>query len=200
VDETDVFVDVDNHIKVDRRTFDWSRLRMLDSRAVDKTLSADEVKAASAHLITNHGDVFSKLSEVREQVPLFSLATLTPLTPIPLVQSQLHTLVASTPVVELDIDEMKQDFEGTPQRIDSWEVTPDTILYERTVQTSYCTLILSGKVVILAGKDKFRADAGAWKVLGADALMSDIYEPGKNNSYAPFGFYNVESYSRFARS
>ena len=44
VDETDVFVDVDNHIKVDRRTFDWSRLRMLDARAVDKTLSADEVK------------------------------------------------------------------------------------------------------------------------------------------------------------
>ena len=61
VDETDVFVDVDNHIKVDRRTFDWSRLRLLDSRAVDKTLSADEVNAASAHLLTNHQEVFGLL-------------------------------------------------------------------------------------------------------------------------------------------
>ncbi|GMH90691.1 hypothetical protein TrVE_jg5975 [Triparma verrucosa] len=154
VDETDVFVDVDNHIKVDRRTFDWSRLRMLDARAVDKTLSADEVKAASAHLLTNHSDVFSKLSE-----------------------SQLHTLVASTPVVELDVDEMKKEYEGTMQKVDSWEVVPDAVLYERGKKSSYSTLILSGKVIILAGKDKFRADAGAWKVLGADALMSDIYEP-----------------------
>jgi hypothetical protein len=36
VDETDVFIDVDNHVKVDRNTFDWARLRLLDSRAVDK--------------------------------------------------------------------------------------------------------------------------------------------------------------------
>ena len=42
VDETDVFIDVDNHVKVDRRTFDWARLRLLDARAVDKTLSAGE--------------------------------------------------------------------------------------------------------------------------------------------------------------
>ena len=61
VDETDVFVDVDNHIKVDRRTFDWSRLRLLDSRAVDKTMGADEVNAASAHLLTNHQEVFGLL-------------------------------------------------------------------------------------------------------------------------------------------
>ena len=45
------------------------------------------------------------------------------------------------------------------------------------MNADYCTLILLGRVIILAGKDKFRADAGAWKVLGTDALLSDVYEP-----------------------
>ncbi|GMI42670.1 hypothetical protein TrCOL_g2899 [Triparma columacea] len=157
VDETDVFVDVDNHIKVDRRTFDWARLRLLDSRAVDKTLGADEVKAASAHLLTNHKDVFGKLTE-----------------------NQLHTLLKTTPVVEVDPDELRPEVKSGGRSevvIDGVSMHRESVLYERGVKATHSTLVLGGRVIVLAGKDRFRADAGAWKVLGTDALMSDDYEP-----------------------
>ena len=36
--------------------------------------------------------------------------------------------------------------------------------------TTSCTLILTGKLCVLAGKDEFRAEAGPWTVLGAEAL------------------------------
>ena len=38
---------------------------------------------------------------------------------------------------------------------------------------SYATLVLNGKLSVLAGVDGFRAEAGPWTVLGADALVSD---------------------------
>jgi metal transporter CNNM len=154
VDETDVFIDVDNHVKVDRRTFDWARLRLLDARAVDKTLSNDEVKAATAHLLANHGDVFGKLSE-----------------------TQLKTMIASTPVTEIDMNALRNEFTGTMLNVDGYDVIPDCLLYKRSEPANYCTLILTGKVVVLAGRDKFKTDAGAWRVLGTDALMSDDFEP-----------------------
>ncbi|GMH50474.1 hypothetical protein TrRE_jg10315, partial [Triparma retinervis] len=145
VDETDVFVDVDNHIKVDRRTFDWARLRLLDSRAVDKTLSGDEVQAACAHLVTNHGCVFGKLSV-----------------------GQLHTLLKTTPVVEVDPDELRQEVKQGGRNeavVGGVSMHREAVIYSRGERAGYCTLILSGRVVVLAGKDEFRADAGAWKVL-----------------------------------
>ena len=36
---------------------------------------------------------------------------------------------------------------------------------------SYATLVLNGKLSVLAGVDGFRAEAGPWTVLGADALV-----------------------------
>ena len=38
---------------------------------------------------------------------------------------------------------------------------------------SYATFVLNGKLSVLAGVDGFRAEAGPWTVLGADALVSD---------------------------
>ena len=53
VDETDVFVDEQHSARVDRvADFDWARLRLLDAKIVDETLSTEEVKAVSAHLRT----------------------------------------------------------------------------------------------------------------------------------------------------
>ncbi|CAM9531830.1 unnamed protein product [Laminaria digitata] len=42
-----------------------------------------------------------------------------------------------------------------------------------------CTLILTGKAAVLAGKDGFQSDAGPWTVLAADALVEDegTYKP-----------------------
>ena len=45
IDETDVYVDVDNHVKIDGRSkIDLTKLRRLDSAVVDATLTEAEVK------------------------------------------------------------------------------------------------------------------------------------------------------------
>jgi len=55
VDETDAWVDGENTAKVDRISdFDWAKLRLLDAKIVDETLSQEEVRAISAHLRMNH--------------------------------------------------------------------------------------------------------------------------------------------------
>ena len=51
IDETDVYVDVDNHVKIDGRSkIDLTKLRRLDSAVVDATLTEAEVKAIAQHL------------------------------------------------------------------------------------------------------------------------------------------------------
>lgn len=76
VDETDAFVDNDQRIKVERGdTFEWARLRLLDTKIVDEMLSASEISAVTAHLKTNHTKSFQLLTDM-----------------------QLRRLVSSTPV------------------------------------------------------------------------------------------------------
>lgn len=143
VDETDVFLHAEDSVKIDRTTFDWARLRLLDSKIVDETLSPEEVKAVCAHLRTNHEDAVSSLTNV-----------------------QLKTLVATTKVSELEKAEQNLD-----------EELPSDLLYKKGEATYVCTLILSGKVTIFAGQDKFRSDVGAWTLLGSQALTDPDYMP-----------------------
>jgi len=64
VDETDAWVDADHTKEVNReKSFDWSRLRLLDSKIVDQTLSEDEVRAVSAHLRQNYRETVTQLSD-----------------------------------------------------------------------------------------------------------------------------------------
>ena len=43
------------------------------------------------------------------------------------------------------------------------------MLYRRGKVSANCTLVLTGKLAVLAGKDAFHAEAGPWTVLGAEA-------------------------------
>lgn len=142
VDETDVFLS-GGDVQLDRTSFDWARLRLLDSKITDQMLSRDEVKAVCAHLRTNHGQSISELSDV-----------------------QLKTFVASQKVC---------DFNEAEQEVT--EALPSELLYSKGEVTNLCTLILSGKVTVLAGIDGFRSDAGAWTVLGSQALTQSDYKP-----------------------
>lgn len=135
VDETDV--------KVDRLVFDWGRLRLLDSKIVDATLSHDEAQAVTAHLRTNHPSAFSLISD-----------------------SQLHRLVTETSVTELPAAEQELG-----------KNVPDDVMYTRGVPSDTCTLILGGKVTVLAGTDEFRSDVSSWSLLGALALTEPVYTP-----------------------
>jgi len=77
VDETDAFVDNDQRIKVERgETFEWARLRLLDTKIVDEMLSASEIGAITAHLKTNHAKYFELLTDLQ----LTRLVSSTPVT------------------------------------------------------------------------------------------------------------------------
>lgn len=52
--------------------------------------------------------------------------------------------------------------------------THDDYLFKRLKISSSCILILNGKLQILAGKDGFKSEIGAWSILGTDALSGDF--------------------------
>eukprot|EP00542_Grammatophora_oceanica_P012062 CAMPEP_0194030466 /NCGR_PEP_ID=MMETSP0009_2-20130614/3936_1 /TAXON_ID=210454 /ORGANISM="Grammatophora oceanica, Strain CCMP 410" /LENGTH=737 /DNA_ID=CAMNT_0038670413 /DNA_START=215 /DNA_END=2429 /DNA_ORIENTATION=- len=144
VDETDAFVDGTHSVKVNRmENFDWGRLRLLDSKIVDATLSFEEARAVTAHFRTNYADAIDLLSE-----------------------KQLNAIISKTSVIELP----------TAERDVGVEV-PEDLMYEQDVETDHCTLILNGKVTVLAGVDKFRSDVSSWAVLGISALTDSSYKP-----------------------
>jgi len=103
VDETDVFLHVGDKETMDRSKFDFSRLRMLDSKIVDEKLSREEVNAVCAHFETNHKLAVSSLS-----------------------RHQLRSLISSTTVTQFEVAEQDIDEEipsellyhkGTPSQI-----------------------------------------------------------------------------------
>ncbi len=47
----------------------------------------------------------------------------------------------------------------------------DVYLYKRGKITNACTLILSGRLKVLSGKEKFEIEMGPWSILAVDALI-----------------------------
>lgn len=144
VDETDAFVDSSQMVKVDRgETFRWASLRLLDTKIVDQTLTFDEARAVTAHLLKNYSSAVELLTE-----------------------HQLHKLVAETPVTVLPTAEQEVG-----------QILPSDLMYEKDVPSDLCTLIVTGKVTVLAGADNFRSDVSSWCLLGAGALSDSNYTP-----------------------
>jgi len=83
-----------------------------------------------------------------------------------LSEGQLRRLVAQTPVTQLQ--EAKQEV---------GESLPTDLLYEKDKPADCCTLILSGKVTVLAGAENFRADVSSWSVLAPNALTDPNFSP-----------------------
>ena len=79
---------------------------------------------------------------------------------------QLNRMIASIPVTELPEEEREVG-----------ELLPKKLLYEKNTQCSACTLILNGKVVVLAGKDNFRSDVSSWSLLAVGALSDEAFAP-----------------------
>jgi len=79
---------------------------------------------------------------------------------------QLARLVAETPVTELQ--EAERDVSDD---------LPMDLLYEKGAPSDSCTLILGGKVTVLAGSDNFRADVSSWTVLAPNALTDPTFRP-----------------------
>ena len=144
IDETDVFVDVDNHVKVAGRSdFDFTKLRRLDAEFVDERLSPEEVQAVTSHLLTN-------VKALRRSTTLD--------------RDEMAQLVRRSRVVEI---------RRKSKNPHSDKIHAQDRIYVRGEAASYATLVLNGKLSVLAGVDGFRAEAGPWTALGADALVSD---------------------------
>jgi len=166
VDETDAFTDGTHSQRVDRaETFKWARLRLLDTKIVDETLSHDETRAVVAHFWKNYPDVVALMTE-----------------------HQLEKLISETHVSNLPAAEQKVG-----------HALPEDLLYERGVPDDVCTLVLSGKVTVLAGADRFRSDVSSWCLLAAGALLDSSYQPDFTAfvSHGPCRCLRI-SYSRFA--
>ena len=60
-----------------------------------------------------------------------------------------------------------------PDAILRMEPSHEDILYKRGKPSNVCTLVLSGRVTVQAGKDSFRSELGPWSLLGADSLEQE---------------------------
>lgn len=83
VDETDNYADSYQSVKIERgESFEWARLRLLDTKIVDELLSPSEISAVTAHLKTNFADCFklvtdSQLSRLVSSTPVLTFPTAT---------------------------------------------------------------------------------------------------------------------------
>lgn len=136
------------------RGIDWeARLRLLDERLVDEHLSSDEVRAVSAHLKTNYSKAVELISD-----------------------KQLKDLLASVPVTEITPALTCASPESDAE--DDWVPTDSTeLLYERGVPAHFCTVVLTGKITVMSGADKFRSEVSNWGVLATRALTDPSYVP-----------------------
>ncbi|KAJ1444882.1 hypothetical protein M885DRAFT_551676 [Pelagophyceae sp. CCMP2097] len=159
IDETDVFVDVDNHIKVvGRSDFDFTRLRRLDAAYVDERLSKAEVDAITAHLLTNVSALKTQpQDDAADGVELRDMQAM-------LTREEMAVLVRRSRVVEQ---------KRVTKSAHAETIVDADFIYRRNAPAAFATLVLNGKLTITAGRDGFRAEAGPWSVLGADALVAD---------------------------
>jgi metal transporter CNNM len=150
VDETDVYVDVDQHIRVrDGREKTILNLGIfnpiLDLRR--EQLGKDETAAVAAHLGC---EAFRKDSQLKlsPQALQWLLAT-----------SLVQTRKRRSPV---GVEEPEED----------------DLLYVYGNSTETCILVLQGRVCVRVGRDGFRTEVGAFAILARDALQeSASYVP-----------------------
>eukprot|EP01029_Cantina_marsupialis_P012982 TRINITY_DN2879_c0_g1_i2.p1 TRINITY_DN2879_c0_g1~~TRINITY_DN2879_c0_g1_i2.p1 ORF type:complete len:503 (+),score=170.14 TRINITY_DN2879_c0_g1_i2:400-1908(+) len=129
--------------QVDRTNFDYNSLRLLDKSDNRNDLSEEEISAVSGHLLTNVKLFKENKKESGESINYEDIAE----------------LVRNSRVLELERDQ-----NPTARR---------NMVYQSGKMDTHCTLILSGKIKILAGREAFECEAGPWRVLAAEALVEE---------------------------
>ena len=51
------------------------------------------------------------------------------------------------------------------------------LIYKRGASADFCTVVLSGKIVVMSGADRFKSDVSSWGVLASRALTDPDYVP-----------------------
>jgi len=147
VDETDVFVDVGNKSRVLREhEFDYTKLSLLDNKiGQHEILTPEEVNAITIYLKNNVAQFQRKMEDGND-----------------FTDEAIKYIITHSKVL---------DIPGT-EAASGMVAPPEDYFYNRGKVTSMCTLVLSGKFHIRAGRDEFRSEAGPWSVIAADALTS----------------------------
>jgi metal transporter CNNM len=153
VDETDVFVHMEQSDRVERQSFDFARLRLLDTDGgKDRRLDAGEAQAVVAHLCAN--------------VTEFSLARKHDGSRVE--NTDVKWLVMRSEVLNWEDDDDDRDLrryqKSSPGRVAAPVVqgarkranSVNKTLYKRGKGTEFCTLVLSGKLNIVVGRDGFK--------------------------------------------
>ena len=136
VDETDVYVHMEHGDKVERDSFDFARLRLLDS-TMTQSMSKSELRAVSVHLSAN--------------VNAFKNPKLT--------SDAMIWMLNNSSVLDIKFEPGQNNKDKSK------------ILYRREKVDTFFTLILSGKIEILAGRDGVHVEYGAFQCLGESALL-----------------------------
>jgi len=143
VDETDVYVDVDNHVQVqdgrEKRLFNLAVFSPVWGLRTEGRLSHEEANAVAAHLsrsvFTHESGMFLGPLAVKWLV----------------VTAEVTNRERSSAIAE-----------DSERHADC--------LYMSGKETDRCTLVLQGRVALRVGVEAFRCEAGAFSVLAKDAL------------------------------
>lgn len=153
VDETDVYVDVDNRIKVfgrEPKAFDLGVFNPVWRRKTDR-LSKEEVCGIAALLAR---EVFCEDPHDISGLHLSDRA--------------LQWLISVGDIVGRTRSTHRTDVE---------EPEPQDWLYHNGRISSSCTLVLQGRIAVRVGREGFRSEAGAFSVLAKDALRPGDFAP-----------------------
>ena len=154
VDETDVAVNNIDEISNGPSTFDYDRLRLLDSGKLEyEKITSKEAAAIGSHLIKNVPQLHRDCNGNTLQ----------------LTDNDVACLLDQCPVYDLT-----RSGDGYSEIHDS------DLLFRKGESCDYMILVLTGKLIVLAGRDRFRSEAGPWTILGADALVMP-----EDSSYTP---------------
>lgn len=82
-----------------------------------------------------------------------------------LTEHQLFRLIAETPVSVLPAATHEVG-----------QVLPNDLLYEKELPADFSTLILAGKVTVVAGADCFKTDVSSWAFLGQNAVLDGNFK------------------------
>lgn len=139
-------------MEMDKREREMARLKMLSGKLADDKLTPEEVQAITSHLTTNVPQIERLLSGTS------------------VLGTQAVTVDQIRQMVMYGCKVIEFTRKAHPDAVLRMEPASEDILYKRNKPSNVCTLILSGRVTVQAGKDQFRSEIGPWSLLGADSL------------------------------
>lgn len=147
-DETDV-AEGDSDVKQKDR--DLAMLALISGKSLDEKLSSDEIQAVASHIMNNLPEFMTICSQISKGR----------VADVPSLQEVLSTVVV-----------VSGQRKSTDEMLSRKIPLSEDILFRRNEASNKCILVLSGKLVIYAGKDQFRSELGPWSMIGVDALST----------------------------